>query len=199
MLSKRIKFAIKNAGFTLACDGKAALEKAIDPNLNWRSPKQKHSDLLSAISKTLKSNELKIISQHVKGHQDDVLPFDMLCRPAQLNVICDFNAKAELTKVLKETEDNTACPHPLSFPTIKYNGTIIRENTANTLYQSIADDLLEEAWIESGRYSQPTSSTIDWDIQCKALKAAPLKTKRFVCKWVSNTISTGANMVKWKL
>ena len=91
------------------------------------------------------------------------------------------------------------CLHPDAFSTVKYKNTIIRENLSKALYKLIADNKLENDWIEKGQYSQEVSAKIQWDIQAKALQAAPLKTKRFVCKWVSNSIPSGENMVKWKM
>ena len=78
--------------------------------------------------------------------------------------------------------------HPNSFPTVRYKNSIVRQNLSSTLYKLIAVNTLENDWIKKGRYSTETSNTIQWSIQEEALKSAPLKTKRFICKWVSNTI-----------
>ena len=193
------KFEIKEGGYTLACDGKSALKKAIDAHPNWQSPKQQHADLLSAIATLTANSPLTISPLHVKGHQDDILPFNMLTRPAQLNVICDYNAKQEMRNISQDSENNSHSHHPLSFHPVYYKGKLLHENISKTLYQLFSDDKLDSTWIEKERFPSACKDKIDWDVQAKALSAAPLKTRRFVCKWVSNTISTGANMVKWQL
>ena len=104
-----------------------------------------------------------------------------------------------MTRLFPTEEIINLEPHPSSFPTVRYKSTIVRENLSNSLYTKIADDLLEESWIDKERYNREDKDTIDWATQSKALKASPLKTRRFICKWASNTISTGRNMVKWKL
>ena len=66
--------------------------------------------------------------EHVKGHQDDKISFDLLPRLAQLNVICDQNSKEALEKeIWNQDVLNQATPHPLSFPTIKLHNKIIRD------------------------------------------------------------------------
>ena len=41
----------------------------------------------------------KLISQHVKSHQDDERDFDDLTRPEQLNILADHRAMAALDEL----------------------------------------------------------------------------------------------------
>ena len=91
ILSK--KFDITSEGCTIACNSLSALKKALDKERNWRTSKQLHADILSATTSILQEYPIEFSPMHVKGHQDEVLPYNMLTRPAQLNVICDYNAK----------------------------------------------------------------------------------------------------------
>ena len=117
----------------------------------------------------------------------------------QLNIIFDHNAKVEMSNDHLEQWLKLLPPQPLSYVMIRHKGQLVRENISNSLYAVIVDDFLEDVWIDKLHYTEETSQTIDWESQAKALKLSPLKTKRFVSKWVSNMIASGKNMVKWEL
>ena len=72
------KFDINSGGCTIACNGSSALQKALDKDKNWRLSKHLHADLLSATTSILQESPIAFSPMHVKGHQDDVLPHNIL-------------------------------------------------------------------------------------------------------------------------
>ena len=127
---------------TIACDGISTLRKVFHSYSNTH-PSQKHSDLLSATTKILKILPIKIITQHIKGHQDDHTLYDILPRLAQLNIDADIRAKLQLQMCIKDNIDPTILtPHYLSLPTITSNLHIVRQQVKETLYKDIADKRL---------------------------------------------------------
>ena len=183
----------------IACDGISALRKVFEKGNNIH-PSHKHADLLSATKKILKLLPITILTQHIKGHQDEYTPYDILPRMAQLNVDADTRAKLQLQVCIQEKIDTLSfTPHHLSFPTIKQDNTIIRQQIKDTLYKCIADVKLLKAWKEKERITDTSENQIDWQAQEKAMNSSSLGHQRFICKWVSNTTATGKNMTRWKM
>ena len=58
--------------------------------------KRKHADVLKTIMITCQGWSFRTSFHHVKAHQDDNIPFQLLDRPAQLNCLMDEKAKAAL-------------------------------------------------------------------------------------------------------
>ena len=160
----------------------------------------KHSDLLSATTKILNNLPIKINAQHVRGHQDEHTPYDMLPRIAQLNVKVDIRAKLQLQTCLDEKINPiTFTPHYSSFPKITANKQIIREKAKTTIYNIIADKKILKIWNERERITEETKKQINWKAQENAMSSSSLGHKRFICKWVSDITATGKNMTRWKM
>jgi hypothetical protein len=103
--------------FVLYVDSMGAISNV--SNLRDLIPKRKfanHADILStmgAAHDVIKRFKLR----HVHSHQDDTVPFDDLPFPAQLNVLCDWMASAQLQRQLVNADESTnsydPCPRYL--------------------------------------------------------------------------------------
>ena len=58
-----------NPTFTIACDGKSALDK-VDTDRLYIKCRDKHVDFISIISELCEQSSFRFIKQHVYGHQD---------------------------------------------------------------------------------------------------------------------------------
>ena len=60
----------------------------------------KHVDLIRKMQHINSTSAITVSFEHVYGHQDEDMGFDDLPRPAQLNVICDWEAKCYLCDLI---------------------------------------------------------------------------------------------------
>jgi hypothetical protein len=86
-----------SASLTLFCDCESGIDKAFfnfKPTLHDAS-----HDLLKAIHYKRSKTRITWTGAHVSGHQDEIMDFEQLDRPSQLNVIVDQMAKDFLSSI----------------------------------------------------------------------------------------------------
>jgi hypothetical protein len=83
---------VSGGGIRICCDNTSALQMFDQEYLP--DPSHKNFDLISACWKTKNSIPIQWTPQHVKGHQDRLIPIHALSREAQLNVEADKAASA---------------------------------------------------------------------------------------------------------
>ena len=194
---------LSHGRLTIGCDGISALKSARNCTINSVNPKQKHSDILSAIAKLKDKLSIDLDFIHVKGHQDDLQDYADLDRLGQLNVMMDIEAK-ELLKVVTTTEQGTIevnkfIPHPQSFTLAKVMGNTIWDQISHNIYRAITDKIIINHWIDRKRFKEEDKDLIDWKNHEKAMKLVGLSRRQFVTKWGNNFVATGKNMKRWKL
>ena len=192
---------ITNGSIIMACDGISALRQATRRDIDKISCRNKQSDLLSACTKILLSIPITIQPQHVKGHQDDTTTYNELTFIEQKNVDMDVLAKATVQQYLQDDTtnfNNDAQHHPYSFQPPKLQQQIITENVKNQLYEKIGAHNLHEYWISQGRYNGPQIESISWTPLSRAMHSSNATRRRFISKWVSENVATGANMKRWR-
>ena len=85
---------IEDGTCTMICDNKGALASAF--GYRHINPRWKCYDLLCMIRFHIANSPIKWKHRHVKGHQDDSVPYDELDVISQANVDVDNLAKIEL-------------------------------------------------------------------------------------------------------
>ena len=112
-----------------------------------------------------------MFSVHIKGHQDNNHDINELPLEVRLNIKMDSIARYQVSNKEMTTDYcNNSIPHPKSFPILKHNGMVIRDNIKNELYEGITAKNILTAWIEKGRLTEETISAIDWEVHLKAFK-----------------------------
>jgi hypothetical protein len=76
----------------LHCDSEIAIAKAFTENYT-PTLHEASLDLLKAIHLERRHSCICWIGKHIKGHQDDKTPFELLSRPSQMNILADKMAK----------------------------------------------------------------------------------------------------------
>ena len=193
---------ILNGRMVLACDGISALNVTKYKSSDKVTPRQKHSDITSAMIALHERLPVKVRCEHVEGHQDEQADYETLDRLAQLNVMMDRQAKDFLDKVEKSQQVEPGFRydrHPLSFGRVTIHEMIISDCVTEKLYNAIANKKLLEHWIKKGRFDQECVKMIDWHHQEKAMRTAGITRSRFVTKWVGEYSATGKNMQRWQL
>ena len=191
-------YSITKGSVTIYCDSKSALHKAFWRKPTNLSPSEKHSDLISAIMGIHRKLPISIQACHIRAHQDEDKPYSSLSHEAQLNIRMDFVAKKALAQYAQCPTHTTNFPvHPMSLICPKVRGKRVFHQMLTDLYKNIATDKLEEDWMAMGRFTPYNSHLIHWPSQFKAYQAVSPARRRFISKWVSESIGTGKNMVRW--
>ena len=187
---------------TIVCDGKSVIDILQYKSVDTISPNSKHSDVTSAVIKTISMLPIDLKFQHVKGHQDDELEFCDLSRLSQLNVLMDIDAKYVLEDVMAKNITQYQLdfhPHPNAMIGTYVNGILIPDELATNIYNRIMDERLLTYWVTKGRFNAEDIQNIDWDNQEKAMKLVTLTKRRFISKWSSDWNVCGKNIKRWQI
>ena len=194
-----IKHDIGQISLVLGCDNTKALDQCFCSPASSRNPKQKHSNLLSAVSGLLLLDRVNISFRHIKAHQDDVVEFDKLPRMAKMNVRMDWLAKAGANLI---KDNHLSAPkqssHPLGFMAVSVHSRPVLHCLSSTLYNYISDKKIHEWWLSKDRYNLHDIPLIHWGICTSATATLPPSTHKFAAKWTSGHLGTGEKMVKWQ-
>ena len=180
---------------TVACDGKSALSKVFSGRAKLKA-RHKHIDLISVINELWEDAPFNIVKEHVYGHQD--ILGRILTQLEELNCRVDVLAKEiALHQILLHTPPPAIAPTSLGFGSIYCSNHLVTGNIQSTLYRHITCKKLI-SWIA---YTSDTSinlkyTDIHWISYRKARKEARFGIKRFITKWLGNSLATGKVMVK---
>lgn len=76
----------------ICCDGESALKDSQTLPL-WKCYRKHHWDILAVIVQIRERMTIKLLFQHVKGHQDESKSMHQLDRLAKMNIYVDVKAK----------------------------------------------------------------------------------------------------------
>ena len=197
------EFSIHDGTILLGCDGKEALNCIIfhEPTGIIKS-QQKHFDLLTSISHSLQVTTMKWNTTHVKGHQDDLVPYRQLDRLAQLNVQADKLAKRRLTQELQQPYIQFSTEVPFDHCKIlrRDNQGILQRISTNlnkTLHSAITSQRIRQYWIKKHKFEANTERHLDWEVIHKSFKSLPKYRHRQLSKWLTGFCGVGKTLVKY--
>ena len=126
-----------------------------------------------------KDTPLEIVTAHVKSHQDNKIPYDLLPYEAQMNV--------EMDRQADEVRDGTLpIPSVPEFVSqdfqIKINGEIIYSNVGKTLRRAITGKAMKGYLKTKYEWTDTTISKVDWESLGSYLQSLPQQTRTNVLK-----------------
>jgi hypothetical protein len=125
---------------------------------------------------------------HVKGHQDDKIPYVNLLLPAQLNVDADRLAKRELR------EQRNLIHHVPLFPSSKVQlllgGTSVTHNLQGAIRKHQGYQQLVPYMHKRFGWTEAITQSVDWDGFSAAYKTC-FKQRKFVFKFCMGLLPTG--------
>ncbi len=176
---------------TIACDGLSALKKA---RVDWPTePGEAHHDLISAIRNLRRHIPLKLIFEHVKGHQDQGL-ITALPRLAWMNIEMDALAK---NKLLLATAHNQLEKIPFESWTCSIEGRRTIKHLPLALRRHLNGQIILNHWATRTWFSPKIADTIDWASAEGAMNGMPLAKRQWVSKLAARFLPDGKNMQRW--
>jgi hypothetical protein len=179
---------------TLFCDCEKGIYKAFQENSSIQLHDACH-DILKAIRYELSFEQIKWSGAHIKGHQDDTIPFDKLDRPSQLNVLVDHMAK-EFLPFASETQHNSSVAYP-SWSILLGNVPIIKD-TDKTLYDLVHTPAVKNYWMKKQRAREDNFESINWTRIGSSLDQMPLIKRLFCSKHTAGMCGVGKFQQIWK-
>jgi hypothetical protein len=145
-------------------------------------------DVISGLTSIIRSFGFKIHWEHVKGHQDAVVPVDQLTRMEQLNILADALA----TEGLDIAEPQRTCYFITpSIVELRVNHTTITSHYATHLRQAAGSEDFFKWYITNYHWNTVEINFIDWDAHLAAIRKLTFNEKRFITKFNFQWLPTG--------
>jgi hypothetical protein len=155
LINKVALFHKINTAVTLLCDCETGLDKAFSGKP--LTLKDSSYDLLQAIRYELSHTTIQWSAKHIKGHQDDSIPYKELDRPGQLNVIVDQIAKDFPAQAKQQPRHYDVCSPSWE---LRINNIPIISDIENTLYDLVHQPIAKQYWVRKARIMDVTFDSV---------------------------------------
>jgi hypothetical protein len=193
---------LEKGGIMIVCDGKNALEQALNTEYNITSCQQQHFDLLSGIQGYIRDSCIQYTAKHIKGHQDDTKELNELDRLSVLNVEADLYAKYYWDERYGDKEKMPMyCKYviPKGMWEISLMGNRICKDLFEYLREGIQAKNALEYWVKrKKRFTYSSFLEVDWDANKRAFKSVSITRRHWVTKFEAGICGTGRMMKLWK-
>jgi hypothetical protein len=180
---------------TVHCDCKSAIERAFSSIRPIKLHDASH-DLLHAIQHEKTSTYITWSGQHISGHQDELVPFAQLDRISQLNVLVDHQAKDMIQQAMISTKQRIVYSPSWR---IRLGSTPIIHDIDQVLYDLVHAPSVKQYWIQKGRITGETFSTVNWNRLGQALNKMSLSRRLFCSKHTSGMCGVGKFQKLWRM
>ena len=196
-------WSISGGGILIGCDGKAALDQALNIKENKTACQQQQFDIISGIQGYVRASTVEYLPFHIKGHQDNKKKLKDLSRLELLNVEVDWMAK----DYWAEKYDNDIVTQrkyfkyamPMGMWKISFMGTRVINKLVPFLRESIEGGKAADYWvINKSRFTKESFFLVDWEANKKAMKSVKLSRRNWVTKFESGFCGTGRMLKIWK-
>lgn len=123
---------------------------------------------------------------HVKGHQDDNIPFKNLSWPAKMNVYCDQLATKELNSI--STPSGEVSLLPASRVMLMINNTTITHHIPTQIRRYWSSKAREEYLRNKHKWNYTTFDLVDWETFRSVLAKFSFLKTNFIIKWINKII-----------
>ena len=194
---------LKYGGILICCDGKDALNQAVNVDEINISCKQQQFDLLSGVQGYIRQSPIIYLPYHVKGHQDKNVKLEDLGRIPLLNIECDLYAKGYWDQRYGHIPHDQRRCYQYSIPKgmwkISFMGTRVTNLLVNCMRENIEGGEAAEYWVRNRkRFDKSSFFEVDWNSMKEAMSSAKLSRRHWVTKFESGICGTGRMMKIWK-
>ncbi len=152
-------------------------------------------DIIRALQHELTRTQMCWKGKHIKGHQDDSVPFKELDRPSQLNVIVDQMAKNHLSDTAMLYNDDTVRSTAW---TIHVGSKVLIHDIDRTLYDLVHTPIVREYWKGKARINDDNFTSVHWSRLGQAMNKMKLARRLFCSKHMSGMCGVGKFQRIWK-
>ena len=185
---------IEDGTCTMICDNKGALASAF--GYRHINPRWKCYDLLCMIRFHIANSPIKWKHRHVKGHQDDSVPYDELDVISQANVDVDNLAKIELRRDRQVREESVLLGQCWRLK-IKCKDEHIQGNIEQELRSVIYEERMKKLWAKKFDMNRNITNE-EWTLLNKVNSTHSDWEHLFMVKYSMGLLPTKLNMVRRK-
>lgn len=189
---------IQTGSIVIGCDGLSAIQRSDSPSTNTRGTLA-HADLIRAIRRLRTALPCQVIFQHIRGHQDNQVPYARLPRLAQLNVLCNHLAKQHMRTLIEAEYDPDRHALLLGEGFRCYLGdkkltSHIREPVLFYITSSAVSQRLHE----KEQLSEEAVDMVDWRGLQQTISSTSASIKIWISKFTHGHLSVGRMMKRWR-
>jgi len=187
----------------IGCDGKVALDQALNIKDNMTSYQQQQFDMISGIQGYIQVSTIEYLPFHIKGHQDSKKKMEDLSRLELLNVevdwmVKDYRAEKYDNDIVKQRRYYKYVM-PMRMWKISFMGTRVINKVVPFLRESIEGGKAAEYWVTNKhRFTKESFFLVDWETNKKAMGSVNLSRRHWVTKFKSGFCGTGRMMKIWR-
>jgi len=181
----------------IGCDGINALRDCFNSDAGISCDKP-HFDLIAATRTLQDLHPIRWLFRHIYGHQDDTVEFTDLDRWAQLNTLCDLEAK-------RIGKDYAGLGRRLQYrvayePWSIWIGDEKLSHSVSERTRDAIDGLrCIQRWEKRRKFGTASSRDVDWDAVDKLMSALAPKRGRWLTKHSHGMSGVGKFMVRYHL
>ena len=190
---------INSPGFTVGCDGEAALKTsmlAYPPSLSTRI---KHFDIISGIMGYWRNIRSTPVPTWVEGHLGDHVAFHLLPRLNRLNEEMDEAAKKIASDGIRRNHRYFNIKYEFGLHSIVHKGAHILSEAEKSITKNISVEPLKQYWLNKCDIAATSRSDINWTSFEKATARLPLHRQHFLINWISRMTLVGSVTRKRKI
>jgi hypothetical protein len=187
---------VAHGRIVIACDNETGVKLA---NGDWLKVgiQKKHVDMIRSIRRIKASLTIKVLFQHVKGHQDSLRPFAELSRLSQLNVSMDKLAKSYLCHLLDKCNSTV----PSNIHGEGWSCWIDHTKTTTDPTAQIRDHVFRQPMRDylhrKGKVDEHAFAEIDWAASGAAFDSFPQLFRLWATKHVSGWCGVNSMRFAW--
>jgi hypothetical protein len=145
-------------------------------------------DVISGISSIVGSLPFKLHWEHVKGHQDEVLPLDQLAHMEKLNILANSQASIRIEYAVAACTVDFITP---SIVELRVNATTITSHYATHLRQAAGSQDFFLWYSTNYKWTSVMINFVDWDTHLAATGKLSFSEKQFNAKFNFQWLPTG--------
>ena len=148
-------------------------------------------DVIMTISEIRRQLPFKLVSLHVRSHQDDEYDFSELTRPAQLNVLADHRATAALNELRAAGQPTEFYPLPACRAYLCDATGYLTSKEQRTLQTELPEYNLRAYIQERNNWSDEIYDSISWSAYRSATDLLTDSARTFVIKFTHSWLPIG--------
>ena len=191
-------YQFPHGGATFACDSLGALQQVFGPH--ELRPQQSDYDLLSTARDLLATiPHLSLHHRHVRGHQDDLLPFSSLDHWSQWNVRADSIAKQHLRlRAILPSHQPYLRVHTDRWQLWSSPNKAWSTLRPTLFHHHCTLAAIRSLWHKTRSIPRSHAPDIDWPGLSTAMQDAPLRTRRWISKFNTEHCGVASTLLRWR-